>query len=358
MALTRLNVRFLLILSCLLLALPLPAAAQISSASDLTVPATISGEVTNGTATGTVPADLRVTLVITRDGNTISQLATLITDGRFTFNDVPVVDGDEMVAAAVYRGHVFSTHFAKVEAIVDRYNLPITLYEPTEDPAVITVSGTVVQASASGDKLEVRQVFQFRNHSDRLFTSSSDLGNGKFASVAITLPPGSQIVSFDNPDRYVALQEQYSVVDTSPVFPGDDHQMVVVYLLPYDGQPALLEQAFAYPFEGQARLLIWPDTLTVKSTQFPKQENQNFGDSTYATYGGELTLPAGEALRYELSGAAGAAPAPASEARPASANDILLVVVGLALLGAAIVAVFFLRGQRRPSSTNQKDSNA
>lgn len=352
----RFHARFFLLICCLLLAFPLVTAAQTSPAPEDVFFITISGEVTNGTATGTVPADQRVTLVITRAGTTISQLAAVIAEGRFTFNDVPVVAGDELVAAAVYRDHVFSSTFATVDEAVDRYNLPIRLYEPTEDPAVITVSGTVIQASASGDKLEVRQVIQFSNSSDRIFTSSSDLGNGKFASVAVTLPPGSQIVSFDNPDRYVALQEQYAVVDTSPVFPGADHLMVVVYLLPYDGQPAPLEQAFAYPFEGQARLLIWPESLTVNSTQFPKLENQNFVDKTYATYGGVLKLAVGEPLRYELSGAPATAPAQAAPA--ASPNDILLVGVGLALLGAITIAAFFFRGQRRPSNASEKDSNA
>ncbi len=339
----------LFLLFVLLLVLPLAVSAQVSTPSEKTFNIRIKGAVTNGTATGTVPADLRVSLVITREGNTVAQLAAVLTESEFLFKDVPVVAGDQMVAAAVYRDQVFSSSFVEVQAMVDSYNMPITLYELTEDPAVISISGTVIQVSAVGDKLEVRQIIQFRNSSDRLFTSSNDLGNGKFASVAVTLPPGSQIVSFDNPDRYVALQEQYSVVDTSPVYPGDDHQMVIVYLLPYDGQPAPLEQSFAYPLDGQARLLIWPDTLTVKSSQFPKQDSQTFGSNTYAAYGGELKLPAGETLRYELSGAAATAPVTASAPAAASSSDILLVVVGLAVLGAAVVAFFFLRGQRRPA---------
>ncbi len=318
---------------------------------------TVTGQITNGTAAASVPSDQQISLIISSEGVALQQLDTVTSpDGSFTFADVPILSGASYVAAAIYRDRVFSSAFATGDPSVTTIDLPIAIYEPTEDPSVISISGTVIQISAVGETLEVRQVIRFQNTSDRIYTSSGDLGSRRFASLIVPLPPGAQVISFDDPQRYVVSQEDFTVVDTAPVFPGDNHLVVMVYILPYDGSPALIEQPMNYLFNGQARLLAWPDTLTVKSDQLPDLGRETLGDREYRAFGAPLSFAPGQVIRYELSGA----PA-ASESSPnadAAAGSALPLLIGTLLIaGGAFVVILILRN-RRPAPTLQQRIDA
>lgn len=171
----------------------------------------------------------------------------------------------------------------------------------------MSISSSEAQLDAQGNTLEVRQVLHFHNSSDRLFTTSKDLGDGRFGSVVISLPPGSQVVSLDNQTRYVVSPRDFSVLDTTAVLPGDEHVVIIAYIIPYDGKAALIEQPMNYPFEGQVRLVVSPDTLQVKSEQMPSVGSQPVAETVYKRYSGNLKLKAGDVIRYEINGSAGVA---------------------------------------------------
>lgn len=316
----------------------------------------IQGKVTNGTAASTIPAGLEITLIISdENGQTVQRsTTTLDASGQFTFPIVPIVDAYRYVAVTAYRDRVFSSAFAVGTTAVDEYNLPITIYEPTEDPAVLTIIGTVAQIKAVGSTLEVRQVFRIRNSSDRIYTTSQDLGSLRFVSLVISLPPGAQVISFDNAARYVVSQENFAVVDTVPVLPGDDNLVIVVYILPYTGQPALIEQPLNYAFDGQARVLISPDTMTVTGDQFPALGEETLGTQKYRAYGSNISLQPGDVLRYEVSGQA--APEPSAASSALNASDILLTVIALLGIGLILAAiVLYLRGRRTAPLTPEQE---
>jgi mono/diheme cytochrome c family protein len=316
---------------------------------------TVSGRVTNGTAASAVPPDLEINLVVSNNGSLIKQDKTVVTaDGSFTFTDVPIVAGADYVTAAIYRDRLFTSPFVTGDPTATAMDLPLTIYELTEDPSVITMSGVVAQVSATGDTLEVREVMRFKNSSDRVFTSSNDLGNSRFASLVVSLPPGAQIVSFDDPQRYVVSDKDFSFVDTAPVYPGEDHLAVVIYILPYDGRASLVEQPINYALDGQVRLLMYPETLSVTSEQLPNIGPQAVGDKTYAGYGAALKLNPGDVVRYEVSGAAapGATIGDSFTTPAASSNilPVLLLIIGVAALLAGLL--LFVRSRRAPASGN------
>jgi mono/diheme cytochrome c family protein len=313
---------------------------------------TVSGIVTNGTAGSIVPAQLPVNLVVSNAGSLITQQQINVNaDGSYTFGDVPIVAGADYVVAAIYRDRLFTSPVVIGDTTVTTMDLPLTIYELTEDPAVISTSGVVAQVSAVGDTLEVREVIRFKNNSDRVFTSSNDLGNNRFASLVIALPPGAQIISFDDPNRYVVSEQDFSFIDTAPVYPGEDHLAIVVYILPYDGNAALIEQPLNYALDGQVRLLMYPETLTVKSDQLASIGPQILGDKTYNGFGATLQLAAGDVIGYEVSGSAapGATDVSAiSAATGSSILPILLLIIG----GAAVLAglLLFFRNRRPPTA--------
>ena len=319
----------------------------------------VTGKVTNGTAASPAPTNVSVTLLINHENATVLHMDTqTAADGSFQFNDVPIVRGYDYVTAALYRDHIFNSAFLVGNAENTNLNLPINIYELTEDPTVLSISSSEAQITAQGGTLEVRQVIHFHNSSDRLYTTSKDLGDGRFGSVLISLPPGAQVVSLDNQTRYIVSPTDFSVLDTTPVLPGDVHVVIIAYIIPYDGTAALIEQVMNYPFEGSAKLLVAQTNLEVKSQQLPSTGNQMIADTQYKRYEGALKLKAGEVMRYEVSGASSTDISAAKiDKIPASGsnNTILFILTALIGLGvvATVLAIVLRQRQNRPIRSDQ-----
>lgn len=305
----------------------------------------VTGRITNGTAASSVPGGLAVKLVITGQDGARQTFDTVVgDDGSFNFSDVPIAAEYEYGVGVTYRERVFSSEFVQGDPAKANLELPITIYELTEDTSVLTQVETVAQVTTIGDKMEVRQLWRFKNDSDRAYTTSRAMGDGRFASVVIGLPPGAQVLSFDTPNRYIISAIDWTVADTTVVLPGDSHQNVLVYLLPYDGSPALIEQPFYYTVDGQARFLFWPDTLAVKSDQLLPGTPETLGERQYTVFSNTVQLRAGQAIRYELNGAPAASPSAAQSS--AGDGTGLLVGAGIVLLGLLIAGgILFTRSR-------------
>lgn len=338
-----------------------PIAAQdvLTATPDLLAAAprgTIVGKVTNGTAASPAPSNISVTLLITSENTTVQSLETVTgADGSYQFDNVPVVTGYVYVAAALYRDRIFNSPFLVGDSATTTLTLPISIYELTEDPSVLSISSSEAQVSAQGSTLEVRQVIHFNNSSDRLYTTSTDLGDGRFGSVLISLPPGAQVVSLDNQTRYIESPSDFSVLDTSPILPGNVHVVIIAYIIPYDSNAALIEQPINYPFSGKAQLLVAPTTLTVKSDQLPPIDEQTIGDKQYKNYEATLQLKAGDVIRYEVSGAAANSSAANAAVPEGSSNAVLAILTGLIVLGIiATVIAMVLRGRQNQAPRREQ----
>lgn len=313
---------------------------------------TVSGKVTNGTAASPAPSNITVTLLVNHDNATVVHMDTETTaDGSFQFNDVPIIKGYDYVTAALYREHIFNSPFLVGNEENLNLNLPINIYELTEDPSVLSISSSEAQLSAQDGTLEVRQVIHFKNSSDRMYTTSKDLGGAHFGSVLISLPPGAQVVSLDNQTRYIVSNSNFSVLDTTPVLPGDQHAVIIAYIIPYDGSAALIEQPMNYPFDGSAKLLVAQNNLEIKSQQLPSTGVQMIADTQYKRYEGILKLKAGEIIGYEISGMTStnlsAGKATAAKALSGGNNAILFVLTALIGLGVVATALAIVLRQRQ-----------
>jgi hypothetical protein len=264
---------------------------------------TITGSIQNGTAGGSVPADTDVTLfVFSPNADPVQSTVTAGDNGAFIFEEVTLQPDGQYVATALYRDRIFTSDLRSPDANAATLQLPITIYELTEDPSVVEISGLVTQVNAIGDVLEIAQVFSLRNTSDRAFSTSQIAENGQPISVVVSLPPGAIITGLiENQARYVVLPEQFLLVDTAPVLPGQDHIVQVVYIIQYQTD-AIIEQPIQYALAGPVRLLIRPTTLRVQSAQLQPIGLQTIGTTEYAEYGAELALDAGDVLRFDVSG--------------------------------------------------------
>ncbi len=300
-----------------------PATAEPSSTADATVEVTttgtISGQVTNGPADSRVPADLPLTLFIF-DADFNQQQLTTSADatGAYTFDDVPLDTSYQYVVTTNYRDRVFASDILSGDALKTdiasgSLALPLTIYELTEDADVIQLAGLVTQVSVSSGSLEIAQVYNFTNTSDRAYTTSQTTDDGRAISLAITLPPGAVIAGFpSDQNRYVVDAPNATFYDTVPVLPGEQHIIQVIYLIQYD-QGAIIEQPINYAISAPVRLLLTPQNIGVTSDQLQPMGAQTLGSTQYESYGAQLSLPLGSVLRYELSGVGDANPAqPAS----------------------------------------------
>ena len=261
---------------------PQPAAtAEAEAAVESFSGGIVSGQIVNGTATGRVPAEMGVEMfVLDADFRLVDQFAAVAdAEGRFSIAEVPIVPDGRYIARVAYRDRIYTTRITPASAFVDgALDLPITIYELTEDPAVLTIEGLVTQVPAVGDSLQVLQVFNFRNDSDRAYSTSATTEEGLPISVVISLPPGALIMGFGEQGRYVASEDQTAVVDTLPVLPGQGHLVEVIYLVPYNGD-AIVEQAINYSLAGQVRLLARPLNIGVRSDQLPSLGVETVGST-------------------------------------------------------------------------------
>ena len=124
---------------------------------------TVDGKVTNGTASGSVPDGLSITLFIfDADLNQQQMTTTASADGSYRFADVPLDPSNTYVITTNYRDRVFASDLLtgdtlSADASDGTVNLPVTIYELTEDPDVIEITGLVTQVSVSATACKSRR---------------------------------------------------------------------------------------------------------------------------------------------------------------------------------------------------------
>ncbi|MBW4436511.1 MAG: c-type cytochrome [Pleurocapsa minor GSE-CHR-MK-17-07R] len=290
---------------------------------------TLAGRVTNGTAGFSVPADLLLTAFVFDETGTPQQFETTVgTDGAYALEEIPFSSAYTYVVTAAYRDRVFGTQFIGGDALAET-PLDITLYELTEDASVLSINAVVTQVNATANGLEIAQVFQFTNAGDRAYTTSQTTPDGRPVGVVIQLPPGAFVPGFTESNRYAFIPENFTVVDTAPVLPGEGHLIQLIYLIDYTGS-AIIEQPLNYALEGTARLLVRPPEMrVVGGDQFPAMAQETIGQNVYAAYGADLSLAAGETLRFELSGRGGASTIAGGDTAVIPSDSLPLIVIAV-----------------------------
>jgi mono/diheme cytochrome c family protein len=322
----------------------------------------VTGRVRNATATGMLPDALPLTLFIIQPGTPPRQRTIdgrAAADGAFSFDAVDYDPQSVFIVAARYRDRDFASVVLRgadleADAADGVLDLSFSIYELTDDPAVIAIAGMVTQLSVVGDSIEVAQVFNIRNTSDRAFTSADTTADGRPIGLVIPLPPGALIASVRGAEnRYAIPPDNSALIDTAMVLPGEGHLINVIYLIPYDGDAgAIIEQPINYALDGVARLLVRPVDLAVRGEQFPSIGLEQIGAAQFAAYGGQLTLPARSVLRYELSGRAAEAAAVDRGTGAVVSSNLLPLVAAIVLIAALGIgaAVYIISARMRPAA--------
>lgn len=295
----------------------------------------IVGQVTNGTASGPVPADLEVVVhVLTNRAKTGEQRVR--TDGAGRFRLEGLATGPEMLYFTV-------TEYGGVAYYPDR---PILFQTPEPQQTQITVYETTpIAEGLSYDRLNmllvdvsptamsVMEMGSVTNASDRTFAADVQ-ATGSARTLRFALPPGATNIAAQAGLPQESLESTADGFATTDAVKPGRREIAFSYDLPYTSASLELARTFALPVgaftvyvPGEQVQLVGPG-LTLNGTA-------DLGGRTFRRYEIQNVTP-GNPVRFRLSGL----PAPFF----GNPRDL-----GLAVTGAAAIALvaFVLFGVRR-----------
>lgn len=320
----------------------------------------IRGQVQHGTVGGSVPAGTRIQLRYGSPAAGFQVAETAIDENlRFSLPDIPLRQDYSYVVGAVYQGRLFSRRLPQLSPAEDAADQMLTIYEATTDPLVVEVARIDLFVEAVtwedwGTGLYISQIVGFRNASDRIYTSGRAFDDGREAVLLLQFPRGARALSDDQGGRYVLIENMdnlpNSVIDTLPVAPGAEHQIVLEYFLPYAGELDF-QQEFSNLLDAEARVTL-SGNLKIESDIFQAEdESAASAANGVRVYAGQLNMDREPQLAFRISG-------DTSSAGPqVVTGDVLplLMAGAAALIGAVLLGLGWLT-RSRASGSSEIDS--
>ncbi len=321
--------------------MPLPQTDEIS----------VTGQVTNGTASGAVPADLSVTLhLFSGMEETGTYTTTLSADNSFHFDGLTPEMGDILAARVVYQDVIYASEFVTFDPEQQEISLPVTIYETTDDPAAVMITQMHVFISGGGDTIQVGEYCLISNMSDRTYVGTTDPDTGQRITLNFALPAGAEGLSFDDPnseERF--LEHEGGFADTEPIPPGNATTEVFFdYQLLYQ-EGMQVERTYETAVASAVILLSAPGVALQGDQIIPGESmNTQMGQALSYTAG---PLAAGETLNLTLvAQSEETMPPSALPASPSLPNTTLESGIGLVMLVVAVAVVYWLWQSRTPQA--------
>jgi hypothetical protein len=346
------------------------ATPPLATLSTTPITLTVTGTVISGSAGLGVPAGLPVTLHIAHADKpgafptkTSKWDMALSVDNTFRFENIPALPGDLAFVTASFQGVVQGSPLIPLANEQSSLTIPVTLYAPTGDPGVITLIRVqhILDFNTPGF-MQVLATYDYKNVSDRLYLSDRKTDGNQPVSVEIPLPIGARAIAFSTQplDRF-ALGGNLNariVQDTSPVLPGEVHEIIFSYQVPYEGGAPIDQD---YPYATTSLEVLIPDDshVIIGGSDFTQSPNMTINPNRpYTQYVLKTPLKAGARLVYMLGGAAQMVTAPIVQPTGSAAGigsqrgvqpGDVLIAAGLlfVVLGVMIIVVWrFWRARR------------
>jgi hypothetical protein len=227
--------------------------------------------------------------------------------GNFEFANLAVESTISYLASVVVEEIRYSSPLVMLTNEATQADTAITVYATTDELPDIRIDRTDWIIDDQPGALLVVQLYFFGSGGDRTFTGSPVNGLNMPATVGMHLPVGAQQVTFEGGIVGGRFQQVGDLTyDTAPLIPGEGTKQIVVrYLLPYDGTTFAYSQRFLYA-NAQTNLLM-ADLPQLQATITPLEvpawqavDTQDFQGRTYRIYRG-AELPPTE-IKIELTG--------------------------------------------------------
>jgi hypothetical protein len=330
------------------------------STTPLTI--TVKGAVTMGTAGESLPSPMTITLHLlkpTGDGQFEVNTTDVQADPThaFRFEGVDVHPGTKVFVTVPYAGIPQGSAIVDVQNDTASMDLPVTLYaQSTASDGIVLERARYILDFERGDFMQVLATLTFQNTGDKFYLSADRDSAGSPVSLRVPLPIGARAIAFD-PGLSTRLAVGGSAVapivtDKRPVLPGQKHEIVFSYQLPYR-RGAEIDQDYVYR-TTLVEILLPKDAGVLLTGDFSAADNATVNPQrVYVKYSLKTPLVAGQRLLYTLAGVPpvqAATPLPAQARVSGGGLDVPIIVLfaGVIILVGLASAALLMRGKGTP----------
>lgn len=316
--------------------------------------ASISGQVFNGTTGSILDSDATALLrAFTQDLEiTLTMTDTLDAEGRFNFALTDVPQDWFFRVGLTYNDIEFGSDFGQVTMDQSDLDLPITVFEKTEDPSSIDVQQMHMILGFDQNQVVVNELYVVGNNESAVFVGES--GDPNEGTFKFLFPDDAEQLSFQrgfgSVDSFIPANEVIQTgsawADTLPLRPGPASlTMLVQYALPYEDG---LTISLPVNYDTTAVNLVVPEVGVSlgEGDGWISGGTQTMEGGTVTSYA-QMNIPAGRELVVTLEGRPRAGNS--TTANLVSDNALELVIgLGAAVLVIGIAAVAIRRWRLEP----------
>jgi len=252
--------------------------------------AVIQGNIANGSSDFAVDGgDVILRAFTIEFEETLVMTTTADVDGNYAFDLADVQPDWVYLVTTQFGGYRFNSEPGLLDTAVDvpRLELPIIVYEESNDAANVQLDQFQIFLSFTEERLEVAELYQFSNSGNTIFVGQT--GDPNQGTVQIQLPANAQDVLFERGfgqnDFFSAMEDMVQTeagwADTFPLRPGAGTlEMVVRYSLLYEDG---IQHALPYGAENVT--LIMPDAgVAPNGAEWEFLRQDDFGGGNFNSY--------------------------------------------------------------------------
>ena len=297
----------------------------------------VSGQVINGT-TGEVLHNGTVLLrAFTPELQEAISLETPLDSGGAYAFEVADASPDWVYMTSVdYSDMSFSSSPDRVQVSDPQLQMPITVFDTTDDPSEIQFNQVHAIVDFTDDKISVSEIYVLSNLGSTVFIGETGLPEE--GTLKLGLPSGAENVNFQRSfssfenflpaTEVIPTDEGYA--DTVPVRPGDGvMNMLVSYELPFEDGMTVGHPIF---YDTNSATIVMPALgVEIVGDGWISQGTQQMGDMGSISSYSRPALQAGEAVTFTLQGRPTAVAASVGSSNT-SENNMLGILLGGTLL--------------------------
>jgi|WetSurMetagenome_2_1015567.scaffolds.fasta_scaffold36695_2 hypothetical protein len=335
---------------------PVPASTDIPAASstiartnaDVSSSLTISGKAVN--ASGEALNDPLTAHLYLYDNSAGTVSNTFISNvdatGSYIFEAVPANTNLTYFVMVEYQGVTYSSDPISYDGSSRVKDIPIILYDTTDDLTSLTLLQVHLQYDFSTDgKAQAQMLYIVNNMGQKSVVVRSDGTSIPF----IEIPSGAADVQYEVTQGGAALS---TAVNGFALLPGTDKQYGIIAKFSFPYIKSLeVNQPFTLPVSSET--IIVPEGVKVTSPQLKDTGLQSFQGINYHLYQGS-NLASGSTLTYEISGK------PGDVASPSTNNRLIILIVvgavGILLVGVGLFLILRDRFKRKTNTVDALDT--
>ncbi len=312
---------------------------------------TISGLVQNGsTGNPVVGATATLRAFTTSFEQTLSMTTTTDIGGSYRFELEQVPPDWVYLANVNYQDLSFSSDAGQLNRTEPELNLPIIVYEKTNNADAVTIDQMHVILDFFEGGISVTELYVFSNQETAVFVGDSGVADD--GTIQVALPEGAQDIGFERTlgsfentiPATEFIQTQTGWADTLPLLPGPGGlNLIVQYNLPYEDEVNLSHKLM---YNTSRATIILPDVGIELNDgdgwTFQGAQQMPTTGASFQTYN-HSELAAGSTILMNISGRFNLATNSTSINLAGRNQTSELLIGGGVLLIAAAVGVYVVR---------------